>query len=163
MQSRRDRALPQNHELEDVFQLNFAPGRRCAMSNFMKKMFGIQTADDRMFRELLAKTALRAERGAEIANDCLENGLRKGEIVKFSDISRFIAAHYEFDKVPIETIFLTRMKEIEETEEVVHFNMENNGDFIFVHRRDITSFVNRITTGDSGSQGGRSGYMGNTE
>lgn len=144
------------------FVLEFVPERKRTMINFIKKMFGIQTTDDRVFRELLEKTALRAERGAEIANDCLENGLRIGEIVKLSDISRLIEENYEYDKVPTETRFLARMLEIEKTGEVVHFNMDN-GDIVFVHRKDVASFANRITTGDSGPQGGRNGHMGNTE
>jgi hypothetical protein len=71
--------------------------------------------------------------GRDIADDCMVNGLRGGEIVKSEDITRHIHESYDYQPDAVDTGFLTRMAEYAQSGEVIQINVEN-GNFLFVHR-----------------------------
>ena len=71
--------------------------------------------------------------GARIAQDCLVNGLRAGEIVKLSDITAFIKQNHSYNGNVVENGFLNQMMSYIDSGEIININVEG-GDMVFVHK-----------------------------
>ncbi|WP_413112382.1 hypothetical protein [Thaumasiovibrio sp. DFM-14] len=101
------------------------------MAGFFRKLFGKED-DAEGLQKLIERSQKWQVIGAELAHDCLSNGLRKGEIVKLSDITNLIHEHYSYNEKAVENGFLVEMKSYIDSGEVLNINVEG-GDMAFVH------------------------------
>jgi len=72
--------------------------------------------------------------GEGIANDCLENGLREGGIVRYSEIKEYIESRHKYNTSAVQHGFTSRMLQFVKSGEVIHLNAEG-GDIVFVHEK----------------------------
>jgi len=78
--------------------------------------------------------------GSQIAQDCLVNGLRAGEIVKLSDITAFIKQKHSFNGNVVENGFLNQMMSYIDSGEIMNIKVED-GDMVFVHKDHINDLL----------------------
>lgn len=83
----------------------------------------------------------REKKGADIAKDCLVNGLRHGEFVKLSDIDSLIKKNFSYDPYSTSTGFLQQMMKYIESGEIINIKMDD-GDTVFVHKDHTDSLKN---------------------
>jgi hypothetical protein len=103
------------------------------VSGFFKRLFGSEVSSP--VEQQLLKTTLEFEaRGRKIADDCFENGLVKGEIVRLAEIEKTIAENLPYRPAAAVHGFLQRMIELENAGEVIHAK-EQSGDTVFIHKR----------------------------
>lgn len=81
-------------------------------------------------------------KGLKIADDCIRNGLRKGEIVKLSDIYKYIDRQNFFSSLPVRSGFFKYMNTHIKSGEIICYNFENEN--VFVHKDYASSFLNRL-------------------
>ena len=79
--------------------------------------------------------------GKDIAQDCFDNGLKKGEIVRHSQIQELIQKHHPYQAQVVEHGFLDQMKNFIQCGEVINFSAEG-GDIVFVHRNHAKDLLN---------------------
>jgi hypothetical protein len=72
--------------------------------------------------------------GHHIADDCLENGLREGGIVRLSEIEEYIYSRHKYNADAIQVGFKERMKQFADSGEVLVLRVKG-GDLAFVHER----------------------------
>lgn len=93
-------------------------------------------SEDSSFQKMMGRSKEWCLIGEQIANDCLVNGLRKGERVNLSEITAFINQNYTYNTGAVENGFLTRMKVFIENDEILNFTGEN-GETVFIHKNYI--------------------------
>lgn len=115
----------------------------------LKKLFGVRASEDKNVEFVLEHINRMGQKygaiGGAIADDCLANGLRRGEIVKLSDIERFIAQNHPNIATPVGTGFMERMLQYTRSGEVLNINAEG-GDMVFVHKDHVKQFLSHINT-----------------
>lgn len=79
--------------------------------------------------------------GEVIANDCLENGLREGGIVRYSEIKEYIESRHKYNTSAVEYGFTDRMLEFVKSGEVINLKVEG-GDTVFVHKKYADELLN---------------------
>lgn len=72
--------------------------------------------------------------GGSIANDCLENGLREGGIVRYSEIAEYIASRHQHHSSAVQYGFTSRMQQFVESGEIVIAKVEGD-EIVFVHEK----------------------------
>jgi len=72
-------------------------------------------------------------KGSQIAQDCLYNGLLKGEIVRLSEINNVIRQRYSYKTNVVEYGFINKMMSYVDQGSVININAEG-GDIVFVHK-----------------------------
>lgn len=112
--------------------------------NYLKKIFGQKNDDPSLdFLEKAYAIGKKSEiEGFKIADDCIKNGLRKGEIVKLSDIDRYIKSQKFFVSAAASAGFTKCMLAYIKSGEIICFNFENEK--VFVHKDYASSFLNRL-------------------
>lgn len=117
------------------------------MFDRLKKLLGVKSASESDVDFILGHINSMGQQygaiGAEIAEDCVANGLRQGEIVKLSDIESVIAENHPDTATPIGTGFMERMLYYTRSGEVLNMNVEG-GDVVFVHKDYKKHFLARI-------------------
>lgn len=111
------------------------------MAGFFKKLFGGGAEDD-LLRGMIERSEKWRLMGVSIAQDCYENGLCKGEIVRLSEITNFIEQNHSCNGKAVEGGFLDGMKSYLDKELVVSFNVEG-GDIVFVHNDHVNDVIGR--------------------
>ncbi|PKN41349.1 MAG: hypothetical protein CVU60_11455 [Deltaproteobacteria bacterium HGW-Deltaproteobacteria-18] len=109
------------------------------MFGFFKKLFGGGNDAEGLVERVMERSQRWVDAGAEIAQDCLQNGLSKGEIVRLSEIENFIKQNYPYNESVVKNGFLLQMNFYMDQNIVINF-MGEGGDFVFVHK----DFVNEI-------------------
>ncbi len=110
------------------------------MAGFFKKLFGGGNDAEDIVQGMLDRSQNWQIIGAEIAQDCLTNGLSKGEIVKLSDISAFIKQNHSYNSNVVENGFLNQMMAYIDSGEIVNINAEG-GDIVFVHKDYVNDLL----------------------
>jgi len=88
---------------------------------------------DDILHGMLERSSKWESKGGEIAQDCLYNGLLKGEIVRLSEITNAIRHHYSYNANVVEHGFLNKMMSYVDQGSVININTEG-GDMVFVHK-----------------------------
>jgi hypothetical protein len=110
------------------------------MAGFLKKLFrGGNDAEDKL-EGVMERSKKWQVMGAEIAQDCYQNGLLQGEIVRLSDITNFIQQNHSYNGNIVENGFLNQMKLYIEHGVVVNINVEG-GDTVFVHKDHVNDVL----------------------
>ena len=111
------------------------------MAGFFRKLFGGGAEDD-LLRGMIERSEKWRLMGVGIAQDCYENGLCKGEIVRLSEITQFIEQNHSYNGKAVEGGFLDGMKSYFDKDLVVSFNVEG-GDIVFVHKDHVNDVIGR--------------------
>lgn len=85
------------------------------------------------FERMQRGAKLREEEGAQYAVKCMEEGLKKGQIVRLSEVDKFIRETHEYDPHNTSTGVLKKMYSFVDSDEVLALSMDD-GDTVFVHR-----------------------------
>jgi len=97
---------------------------------------------DDIFHGMMERSSKWESKGGEIAEDCLNHGLLKGEIVRLSEITNAIRQHYSYNANVVEHGFLTKMKSYVDQGYVININAEG-GDMVFVHKNHAEEILGR--------------------
>jgi hypothetical protein len=119
--------------------------------DFLKKTFGSQNSGDDIIAMLMEHSQKFVLIGRQIADDCVEEGLRKGEIVKLSEMEKFIASNHLYNTQAVVNGFLTRIQDYIAAEEIINLSVEG-GDAIFVHKNHVAAFLQKIRSGESAQE-----------
>lgn len=107
------------------------------MFGFIKKLLSKDNEYEKAKEELISGILERSEnwqaKGAEMAVDCYENGLKKGALIQFDQIIEQIKSHYPNNVGPIENGFLTQMKQYMDSGDVVNVTIESTT-LNFIHK-----------------------------
>lgn len=106
------------------------------MAGFFKKLFGGSNDANDALKGMIDRSREWQVIGEKIADDCFENGLSKGEIVRLSDITNFIKQNHSYNGNVVENGFLNQMSSYVDQGFVVNFNVED-GDIVFVHKDHV--------------------------
>ncbi|WBA17018.1 hypothetical protein [Salinivibrio kushneri] len=106
------------------------------MAGFFKKLFGGDNDAEDILQGMMDRSEKWQVMGAEIAQDCYQNGLLQGEIVRLSDIVNFIKKNHSYNGNIVENGFLNQMKSYLDQGVVASINAEG-GDIVFVHQDHI--------------------------
>jgi len=97
-----------------------------------------EPASDEAIDAIMGRMMSRSENwttiGEAIANDCLENGLREGGVVRYSEIAEYIASRHKYNTSVVQLGFTNRMHQFVQSGEIITAKAEN-GDLIFVHEK----------------------------
>ena len=88
----------------------------------------------------LVRTREYQKIGIEIANDCYSNGLRNGEVVKYSEIQDFIKDNHAYNAQVIENGFLKRMSSYVEEGSVISTKIDDLG-IVFIHTEYASKYI----------------------
>lgn len=121
------------------------------MIGFFKSLLGGGSGAEKIMQDMLDRSQKWQVLGAEIADECLKSGLRKGEIVKLSDITTFIKQSYTYNGNVVENGFLNKMSEYIDSGEVLSISAET-GDIVFIHKNHVNDLIGNTQEGhDSGN------------
>lgn len=115
------------------------------MFDFLKRTLGGGSFGEEMMQKLEARSQPYVAMGTQIADDCVENGLRTGEIIKLSNIQQFIAKNQPHNSSAVENGFLNRMLEYVNSGEILNMPVQG-GDMVFVHKNHVSAFMKEIIT-----------------
>ena len=121
------------------------------MFDFLKRTFGGRSSGDDIIEKMMERSQKFVLIGRQIADDCVEEGLRKGEIAKLSEMEKFIASNHLYNTEAVINGFLTRMQDYLTAEEVINLSVEG-GDAIFVHKNHVAAFLQKIRNGESAQE-----------
>lgn len=110
------------------------------MAGFFKKLSGGGNDAEEMLQGMMERSKKWQVMGAEIAQDCYQNGLLQGEIVRLSDISNFIKQNHSCNGNVVENGFLNQMTSYIDQGVVVNINVEG-GDTVFVHKDHVNDVL----------------------
>ena len=110
------------------------------MTGFLKKLFGGSNDTEDMLQGMMERSEKWQVMGAEIAQDCYQNGLMQGEIVRLSDITNFIKQNHSYNGNVVENGFLNQMMSYIDEGVVVNINVES-GDTVFVHKDHVNDVL----------------------
>ena len=121
-----------------------------SLNDFVEKKYGKASDPDEVsdkdmddiFHGMMERSSKWESKGGEIAEDCLNNGLLKGEIVRLSEITNAIRQHYSYNANVVEHGFLTKMKSYVDQGSVININAEG-GDMVFVHKNHAEEILGR--------------------
>lgn len=116
------------------------------MFDFLKKAFGDQSSGDDVIAKIMELSQKFVLIGRQIADDCVEDGLRKGEVVKLSDIEKFIASNHLYNTAAVINGFHARIQDYITAEEVINLAVEGGDDVIFVHKNHVSEFLQKISS-----------------
>ena len=112
------------------------------MAGFFKKLFGGGNDAEDILQGMMDRSEKWQVMGAEIAQDCYQNGLLQGEIVRLSDITNFIKQNHSYNGNVVENGFLNQMTSYLDQGVVVTINTEG-GDIVFVHKDHVNDVLSR--------------------
>lgn len=113
------------------------------MAGFFKKLFGGRNDAADMLQEMMELDEKWQIKGAEIAQDCYQNGLLQGEIVRLSDITNFIKQNHSYNGNVVENGFLNQMMSYNDQGVVVFMEIEG-GDMAFIHKDHVSDVIESI-------------------
>ena len=114
------------------------------MAGFFKKIFGGGNDAEDMIEKMVGRAMDRSQKwqiiGAGIAQDCYQNGLSQGEIVRLSEIINFIKRNHSYNGNVVENGFLTQINSYVDEGTIVNISVEG-GDIVFVHKDHINDVL----------------------
>ncbi len=112
------------------------------MLRFLRTLFGSSESEIDPHRAAMKADSWLVDRGAEIADDCLVNGLRRGEVVKLREVELVIRANEE-RPAPVVNGFLKRTKEFVDPGEIRAITFAND-EIALVHKDHVPEFLERL-------------------
>ena len=97
---------------------------------------------DDILHGMMERSSKWESKGSEIAQDCLYNGLLKGEIVRLSEITNAIRQRYSYNANVVEHGFLTKMMSYIDQGSVINIKAEG-GDMVFVHKNHADEILGK--------------------
>ena len=110
------------------------------MAGFFKKLFGGGNDAEDMLQGMLERSEKWQVMGAEIAQDCYQDGLSQGEIVRLSDLANFTKKNHPYNGNAVENGFLNQMMSYIDKGAVVNIN-EEGGDTVFIHKGHVNEVL----------------------
>lgn len=117
------------------------------MFDYLKKSFTKGSTEDEILSSIERISTRNVSDGAKLADDCLVNGLRKGEIVKLCEMDVFIESQGFFSVEAAKYGFHQRMCELVDSGEIVTLSVEG-GDAVFVHRDYVHTFMEALNNAE---------------
>ncbi|WP_066018722.1 hypothetical protein [Endozoicomonas atrinae] len=112
------------------------------MAGFFSKLFGKKDEPEELLQGMIDRAKKWEVIGTEIAKDCKNNGLNKGEIVRLSEITAFINKNHSYNSKVVESGFLDQMMIYVKSGEVIHFNTDTK-DIVFVHKKHANKVLEK--------------------
>jgi hypothetical protein len=106
------------------------------MAGFLKKLFGGGNDAEDMLQGMMERSEKWQVIGAEIAQDCFQNGLTQGEIVRLSNITNIIKQNHSYNANVVEYGFINKMTSYIDQGVVLIIDVEG-GDTVFVHKNHV--------------------------
>lgn len=104
------------------------------MIGILKWLFGIKNDPaENMMQGMAARASKWEVIGADLAKDCYQNGLAKGEIIRLSEMTSLISENYTYNTNIVQSGFLSQMDLYLHQGSIVNVNDEH-GDIVFVHK-----------------------------
>lgn len=108
------------------------------MLDYLFKLLGVNTdsrgeISDEMAQRMMGQSKIQVEKGRELADECVEEGLKQGEFTRLSSVERNFKKEYPLDYKYVLDGFKARMLELSSSGEVIAVNIEEN-DVAFVHK-----------------------------
>lgn len=118
------------------------------MFDFLRNKIGGQHIWDDIIEKMTERSQKFVLIGRQIADDCVEGGLKNGDSVKLSEMERFITSNHLYNTEVVINGFLTRIRDYIEAEEIISLSVEG-GDMIFVHKDHVDAFLKNIKVGNA--------------
>jgi hypothetical protein len=114
------------------------------LMDVIKKLFGLHDDATRSARKVWEGASEQAGKwdaiGMDLADDCYQNGLAKGEIVRLSDITFLISENYAYNTNIVQGGFLRKMELYHNQATEVKVKDER-GDIVFIHKNFVEEIL----------------------
>lgn len=102
------------------------------------------TPENNVFTRIDERAKSREAEGAEFAEECMEEVLRKGNVLRLSRVDAMFQEKYSYDPTSRSTGFMKRMIEFIDSGDVVNLSLDD-GDTVFVHKDDLDDVLSRFS------------------
>ena len=123
------------------------------MFEFLRRAFGGRPPGDDIFEQMMERSQKFVLIGRQIADDRVEQGLRKGEFITLSSIEKFIRSNHLYNTEAVINGFLTRIQDYISAEEILNISVES-GDVLLAHRDHASEILRRLKSGETVQESG---------